>query len=751
MTEPPASTHNHNASPARPSLQQMGQQIVQHWKCLGITPAAAQDDPDFHDRVQKTAAVKPLITLLRFRYATEVAPSQDGTVAPLAPRLFLSAFLCLGRDFLRHDDPVEGELHQAAKELLDGFEALCAALSSEQEADQDSTVAVRNHLRHFMELWTAYSGKFKAWKREDSAKLVEHYIATYCEVERARRSLADRCVDQVPQFLQDIRSHVQRVGGAAAIHKLEAELLQQGLTVYGLQPATEATDVTPAQQAAASPPPAAPQTAFLSDAEAKARLAYDSVCDFGPKQESNGPQAQLLEIAEKAFWDVFSAEVSATPPVYHRIPGLLQEVQAILVACAPKDPRFAEELKTTLDWDVLQHSMTTATLKGFLNFVIEKVIELEAPVHNEETRRGQATLLAELDQEFSPALVVHVLSFVMKKLRQLHEEVNRCRMQMAKAVIRDQAVDVQRQFVHMALASGKLTLTRTREWLEGTISRHFPQHPKWLCDRDKFEAVVRAGLLDLIQVPVGLQLLRLRLPEVLRYDIPNLERFQNELQHITVVACLVNIVAMLCAQKRLALSTEELQALAKRLDEALKRNDVNLAGLVDLLCEFSTQCLSIPARVAVSGGKLTPSDTDMIEAMAKKTLQNDDAVFAAFRTKVVQGLDTVMTHPPNASAEPLWPTGNLRTVEQAVRRLGGHLRTVLVNSVNVYGQYYYHMVLGIVLQADEPPEDLTRAPSVDDVERASLEGSGVFEDGEQNEAEGEVEKAKSPPSEIDEL
>ena len=66
----------------------------------------------------------------------------------------------------------------------------------------------------FANRWQEFSSKFRVWKQEDAKRLIAHYIATYLQVERARKAmLLDEVKEEVPTFFQEIRRQLVQVRG----------------------------------------------------------------------------------------------------------------------------------------------------------------------------------------------------------------------------------------------------------------------------------------------------------------------------------------------------------------------------------------------------------------------------------------------------------------------------------------------------------------------------------------------------------
>eukprot|EP01001_Neometanema_parovale_P007310 NODE_361_length_2598_cov_52.821818_g341_i0.p1 GENE.NODE_361_length_2598_cov_52.821818_g341_i0~~NODE_361_length_2598_cov_52.821818_g341_i0.p1 ORF type:complete len:795 (+),score=199.10 NODE_361_length_2598_cov_52.821818_g341_i0:61-2385(+) len=711
------------------SARKVGKRVIREFQARGITVAAAEEDASFHVRIANPSCAKAILTLVRHR-CSQLTPRR---ILRIAPRLFLSAYLCLGKDFLDPDNGLEADLRSEALTCLTAFELACGALLVEGD-ECDPQVA--EALTAFATSWEAYSAKFRAWKQEDAARLVAQFIETYVHVARARQALLQEGIEEVPQFLAEIERQLIQVGGLPAIQQLDDVLGAHGLakTIHSsappadpsgatsssadLQPptpptpATTATPTLPTQQVDEAPVRSAADIArakkiqALQDAYGKALLAHESVCDLG-LPDSNNPgkaqQEQIQAIAQKAFWDILAADVSADPPDYQRVGALVADVKQMLAEILPKDKKFAEELESTLDWEVFERTLSPDLLKSFASYVIDKVVSLGAPARQANTQELLQGLCNDIDSGFTPMCIVKTFQLLTEQLTVLREDVAKYRRQLARLAIRQNAVSVQQTYVAQALSLGEMKLTRTRSWIEHSINTHHPTHPKWLANNQEYVTIVREGFLDLLQSPVALQ--SWTVPESWAFDVRSMVYYQNRVQHITLVACVVNIVATLCNQKCLGLSRDELLDFKQRLDKIISEPTTTLPVLSKFVTEFIGECMATPARRSNPKATVTDGDEDMVKSMLKKTADPSDPVFCAFRSKIMAALSNFCRDPPPAPEAALFTASNLNLVEADVRTLGGQVRQTYMNNTAVYGQYYANMVLGTVLQCYETEEE----------------------------------------------
>eukprot|EP00667_Euglena_gracilis_P002834 EG_transcript_2843 len=712
--------------------------VVADYQTLAITADAAKQETAFTDRIADPAVAAPVLGVLR-----RLAQAGGAAKVPaVPPRIFLSAYLCLGPAFLDQADPAEQQLYQSAADLLNTFESLCQWLTNGASAEE-----VAERLSTFLSRWHAFAGRFHGWKRADAQRLIAHYIATYVQVERARRALLlEEVTQEVPAFLREVRRQLSMVGGQAALEELDAQ-------VRAMEPSPPPPEVTPEDHSEVRPAPSAPvpdpqteapgagpasparppvdgppigappspqtlptgprptgtvfarldgtatpprvveltrrQGEVVREAYSKARLAYESVCDIGAPNPQTAPDP-LREVAEKAFWDVLAAEVAAEPPQYARVGALVQEVSVTLQDCLPRDARFREELEAALDWDVLGRTLSPELLRSFAGYVLGKVMELEAPVHGPQTKALLDGLNAQLAGPFAPGLVVAVFRAVMGKLRQLKTEVDAARRNLVKLRLRPDAVALQQNFVATSLALGRLSFTVTRAWLAQALALHFPARPVGLGRRDGYAAVVREGLLELLQAPHPV--MGHTAPETLALDVANLVHLQNRLQHVTLVACLVNLAGMAAQQRRWTLPSSDLARLKGALDKCLAQPGTTLPDLTAAITGFLSHC------AAERDTTLAVADIDLVTAMLGKTTNVTDPVFAAFRGKVVAALSRLCHTPPPPEGQPLFASSTLHIVEADVRSLGRQVGLVLGNSLAVYGAHYFHLVNELLME-----------------------------------------------------
>lgn len=711
--------------------------VVGGFLATGITLANALNDDGFCERVADPTVAVPVLALLGRHAAPSAGPS-TGTPTKFRPRVFLSAYLCVGQGLLDQNDAPEAALHQAALQLIAVFEELCREVVERDNLPQDKCAA-------FSRAWQEWVSRFHQWRQRDNRRLVAQYISSYVQVERTRRAMVlNDASSEVPAFLREIRRHLAMVGGDAAIAELEAEL--QKLDDPPPRPhepsqspeapvATKAPDVVIPEQFSAQAPtqslicPSSPQTipvgshpsgtmfaratgtntpprvVTLSESQAdalraayaKAKLAYEAVCDFDPGRRDDKADP-IRTIAEKAFWDVFREEVSADPPEYARLGALIGEVAQTLQDILPRDATFRQEVETTLDWEVLRRTLSPALLDGFVGYVLGKVMELEAPVHVPETKALMANLRTRLATDFTPDLIVEVFQAVTSKLRQLRDEVDRLRRSMAKAHLRPDAVVLQQRYVASSLALGRLSFAITRRWLAQTIQTHFATLSMAPSRRLDCSSIVREGLLDLLQCSTPATIYTV--PETLTMDAANLVHLQNRLQHVTLVASLVSITTLIAGQRKWVLDARDLQDVKGRLDATLTADGTTLSDIVTTLTGFLGECASARDR----GSPLTAAAVDLVTGMVAKTADVNDPVFAAFRSKVVSVLRQLCGPSPQDIA-PLLSGLALRAVEADVRTLGRQTAALWANNVAVYGPHYFRIVTEEILSHEASGED----------------------------------------------
>eukprot|EP00997_Jenningsia_sp_PLL12_P000337 NODE_1049_length_1299_cov_83.715200_g864_i0.p1 GENE.NODE_1049_length_1299_cov_83.715200_g864_i0~~NODE_1049_length_1299_cov_83.715200_g864_i0.p1 ORF type:complete len:389 (+),score=132.30 NODE_1049_length_1299_cov_83.715200_g864_i0:27-1169(+) len=358
------------------------------------------------------------------------------------------------------------------------------------------------------------------------------------------------------------------------------------------------------------------------------------------------------------------------------------------------------------DWDVLQRTLSPDLLTNFVVYVLTKVMELEAPVHVQETKKSMDQICEKMSTDFRPEFVVEAFKLVMSKLRQLQEEVDKYRRGIARLHLQKEAVSCQQQYVSKALAMGQMHFTKTRRWLERTLSAHFPNHKQRRASQE-CDAVVREALMDLLQAPMALN--TFTTPETLIMDIENLVNLQNSVQHITLTACVVNILSTLCAQKRLSLSRQELAETKSKVDQLLKKKDVNLPLITSTSTDLLKELMATPSRSSHPGSKVTIEDIDLLKSMLQKTSDTNDPVYMTFRSKVLAAISAHCRTPAPDPSTVLLPSSNLSIVDQDVRIVGGYVRRLFLNNVAVFGKYYYNMVLGMVAHCVDGADDDTLA------------------------------------------
>ena len=195
---------------------------------------------------------------------------------PLNPRLFLSAFICVGGMTEGAGGAsggtvgaLESSLQEHSVSLIGSLNALLEGLSEDAALGQQKT---KDLMRGFARDWESYVASFEAWKRKDKGQLLQHYIDIYSEVERGRCDIISETalkgsrrpeehselMGSINDSLIGIRNRIEKLAGQEGAEAL-GRRLKEVYSEKGLTPqlVSQQAAAAAAASAAASSPPSA--------------------------------------------------------------------------------------------------------------------------------------------------------------------------------------------------------------------------------------------------------------------------------------------------------------------------------------------------------------------------------------------------------------------------------------------------------------------------------------------------------------
>jgi hypothetical protein len=225
-----------------------------------------------------------------------------------------------------------------------------------------------------------------------------------------------------------------------------------------------------------------------SQQAANAQLAHEIILnpDLQLLPARDPDMLRVRGIATRAFWSSVRAEIRAAGRLrdssddeeqrYGRVLSLLSEVRDGLLGLTT-NTQFSEEVCSALDIAFLEQQMEHNTLSNedvvkLLQFVVEKIIELDAPAYEDDSRSWLSGLIESLNDAASPSpqdphpgdfadFLVEVFAWLFAKLEQIRVGVANFHLRGLSAVLRSHGVEYERAAFVRQMGRGEQSMKRT--------------------------------------------------------------------------------------------------------------------------------------------------------------------------------------------------------------------------------------------------------------------------------------------------
>jgi hypothetical protein len=281
---------------------------------------------------------------------------------------------------------------------------------------------------------------------------------------------------------------------------------------------------------------------------------------------------------------------------FGRVLSLLTEVREGLIGLTT-NAQFTEDVCEALDIDFLQQQMEHGSLNNedvlkLLRFVVEKIIELDAPAYEDDSRAWLSGLVESLADPHTPSdfaqFVVEIFAWLFAKLEQIRVGVANFHLRSLSAVLRSHGVEYEQAAFAQQLNRGDQTMQLTLAWLRETIDGEALDVTK--LNNGDIKEVASAPKLGVVRLCLkSTALVYDECPEVLRMDLMRLLTFQNQAQRLAVVGATIVVLQQVLAQHGLADLTSVDDAdetggsgsLSDTLYVSLQRPEIRLPALID--------------------------------------------------------------------------------------------------------------------------------------------------------------------------
>jgi len=323
----------------------------------------------------------------------------------------------------------------------------------------------------------------------------------------------------------------------------------------------------------------------------------------------------------------------------------LLELKEKLIDFIPPQHGMVSEVNDGMDIDSIfkrESILDTQRLVLLLDFLTGKILLLEAPVRNTDTKVWLDCTMKSLSQSdvdlslLLPPIVEHLF----EKMEELRHDIFKAQVEMIRAMVpKEAAQDYQQGQILNALSSGNMSLSRTTLWLEDLASSSPPGLDA--------PSLVRRGLLRLLDADSILT--KEILPETLEEHIGTLNRICNKVQTVVVAE-----VILLGAK----------QVLSRHLSDAAALGE----SLLDVKASI-TQALS---STKIDGPKLTKLAQEAVSSRMGPGHELSMEELASLKKMVQNAISSIDPVSSLIKRRVLWLLGHPRTSSEVKSREGSN-------------------------------------------------------------------------------
>ncbi|KAJ1977361.1 hypothetical protein H4R34_003608 [Dimargaris verticillata] len=517
----------------------------------------------------------------------------------------------------------------------------------------------------FARRWDTYYHGFVAWKKKDSAQILETLIAHYLELDRLWHTVKPHAEANeswrapIAEQRETIKEQIIKFGGDAALQRLLQAQTVARQTYNGpiSSPAAPATPhpepITSAQQ---------PEAALLSTESViptEERVSHPSASGISGVKERvaeyiqneklaheivvnpyfqlpplSDPLHQAQAVARRAYLDhlrdllnAVKAPSDATDPaaaknaLIAQLLDLFQELRDLLLSVVPAHGMYHERVKAQFDLALLRQQWERPEFPNNIDFQahLDRVIAIMrdtcAPARDEDVQA--------LAQLLETGEVWTCVLRTLGVLQTMRADNMNYQIRMIRPYLAQHAVEYEQRKFAQALSDGQLTLVNTHLWLaavapaggsSGSVDlptnpfAEFPRALQWY-----FDAVLAMLFATKSLEPS-------RCPETWLLDMERVFAIQNELQAVTIVAALLILAKNMAPpvlRQRLVHRSADRQgpayALKNKLSVLLQHDDTRLD---DLVAEVHQVVAPPPATMSQETGMANANNDALSTAAA---------------------------------------------------------------------------------------------------------------------------------------
>ncbi|KAI9032236.1 T-complex 11 [Hyaloraphidium curvatum] len=355
-----------------------------------------------------------------------------------------------------------------------------------------------------------------------------------------------------------------------------------------------------------------------------------------PDFQLQSPKRSALEegirsAARRAFFDAVREDFAVGEYGRYAV-GLIDEAKKAsgrraLISMLRENGSVAQQINEVLDLELIsqQISRRIYDMRQSTGFILGKMLQLCAPARDGAIR----DLVAIVDSDLAGAW-----DGLLTTLDDMKLDLANFRLQQLRPQLATEAVSYESRKFDEALEAGRVTLHRTREWLQSaamsllTVAAARNPESSDAVAAPRFEDVYNEGLLSLVFGSTAVN--AVNCPETLSLDADRIFGMQNEGQAITIVA------ALLVLSKNLIAELRSNDAAAGRLKSRLMTllRDPDGGTTVDNLSVELVATMNAILAEKSAGSRLAAEQEALVKSMVDKTLTYKDTVFTMMSRRV---------------------------------------------------------------------------------------------------------------------
>ncbi|KAI9092367.1 T-complex 11 [Phlyctochytrium arcticum] len=399
--------------------------------------------------------------------------------------------------------------------------------------------------------------------------------------------------------------------------------------------------------------------------------------DFSLKPAKRSPlEEQVRTMARRSFFDSVRQDFANNDFARH-VPVFIEEIRDSLLAMMSGKSKHAENIKEVLDVALIRQQIDNKTfdILGCLSYITQKMLQLCAPIRDAAIRAIVSS--ADLGTAFEKILDI---------LEDMKLDLANYRLQALRPVLQQQAVEYEQTKFNEALASGVVSLVKTKAWLEAAVASlkainaaRNPENIQLPQNRVGYEEAYNEALLGLIfsNTPVS----PADMAETMLLDADRLFGFQNEAQATTIVAALVMLSKN--AVRELREHRPGLTKLKETLFILLQDKGTNVDNLALHIIQTINESLARPGQTQP---KISSEQETLIRNMVEKTLSYKDPVFSLLNRRIQTAIKYQLEK-GQFKSESLASHG-LDCVEKELQELSVRICRLAKHNKEVYAKHY---------------------------------------------------------------